>query len=113
MIIGVFFAWIDEAFSLGFFLGLRMVLFIVAIADRTGIVQVGPRKSQVGIPPCRYRLEVIDRHPFLTAESIVRRQAVRAPAAKQRTEIWFVTCRIRERPRFRPTFDLHDGCRAL
>jgi hypothetical protein len=111
MIVGVFYARVDKAFAVSLFLGLWVIFLVVAIADQTGIIQIGPSESQLGMP--RHRFEVIDGHSLLAAESIVWCQTVCAPATKQRTKMWFVMCGIGERPGFRPTLDLHDEFRAL
>jgi hypothetical protein len=80
MLVGIFLTRIDELLAGSLFLRLWVVLLVMAIADYARVVQVGPYKSQFGIP--FFRPEMVNRHPFLTAEPIVWRQAVRAPTTE-------------------------------
>jgi hypothetical protein len=85
MLIIVFFARVDKAIALRLFLGFRVILLVMAVTDRAGVIQVSPDQPQAGIAPLR--LEVIYCHRVLTAEAIIRHQAIGTPATKKGTKV--------------------------
>ena len=51
---------------------------------------------------------MIDGHAVFTAQTRVRRETVGAAATKHGPEEWLVVRVLCERPRIRPTLDLHE-----